>query len=401
VPDLVGTPRGQVRIEGRTLVLPFGRTEPLSEPVRRAHEEARAMAPVLEALAADQLTDAEQRVVRAQRVGGRMEELEAIEAELALLGGRPLPPLRPGAQRSAIQLRLALARRDPEAAAAHARELAALERSDDVAIEGLLEAAELVGEVDPPTALDLVGRALARRPRDASLARKWLERAEWVSDATTILEGVRSIQATVVGPGRVEVLCAASALLDRLGAHREARAGWEEACRLEPHHPVAAEGLASAYARAGLGEEALAAWDRAATLHRADSDAEARALIRAAECARAMNLLAGAEARLERSAQIAKTDRIRLEAWTALATVRREMGARAAAAEVDAAILELAERLVDPALVPALTAAAKAAIEDAAESRARAAIDALRRAKAPADAVDELERTLLERLPKA
>jgi len=62
VPDLVGTPRGQVRIEGRTLVLPFGRTEPLSEPVRRAHEEARAMAPVLEALVADQLTDAEQRL---------------------------------------------------------------------------------------------------------------------------------------------------------------------------------------------------------------------------------------------------------------------------------------------------------------------------------------------------
>ncbi|UJR79464.1 Hypothetical protein I5071_15000 [Sandaracinus amylolyticus] len=390
VPMVRGARREAPRLEGRHLRLRLGERGEVSATVRAALEDARVMAPVLAALASDR-EDVARRELHA--IAGRHDDacVEPLRAELER-GRDELDPT--------VALREALSAHDVEAAARHARSLAAIERCDDLAIEGLTAASRLARDDDPGTAADLAARALARRPRDPELALVWLERVAHSPENEALVGGVRSLAATIAGPRRGEVLRAAAALLDRAGEIDEAARAWDEAARLDPGDVVAIEGLASSLARRGRDDEALAAWDRAAALHE-DGDAAARALLRAAERARIAGHLRGAAARLEDAAEHAESEALQLEALATLAAIRRASGARDAAAEADARILELAERGAGTTLTRALHAIARAAIDERAEVRARAAIDALRRAGedvAPlehaldAGALDALER---------
>ncbi|AKF07926.1 hypothetical protein [Sandaracinus amylolyticus] len=392
VPLVRGARREAPRFEARHLRLRLGERGEVSAAVRAALEDARVIAPVLAALAIDR-EDVARRELHA--VQG-CDAAEALRAELERARDARDP---------SVALREALASHDVEGAASHARALAAVERCDDLAIEGLTAASRLARDDDPGTAADLAARALARRPRDPELALAWLERVAHAPESDALVGGVRALAATIAGPRRGEVLRAAAALLDRAGEIDEGARAWDEAARIDPGDVVAIEGLAASLARRDRNDEALAAWDRAAALHE-DRDAAARALMHAAERARAAGHLRGAAARLEDAAAQAESEALQLEALATLSAIRRASGAREAAAEADARILELAERGAGTTLVRALHAMARAAIDERAEVRARAAIDALRRAgedvtslehALDAGALDALERDAPER----
>lgn len=394
VPVLRGLGRGAPRVEGRALVLRAGAAEPIGARARQAFEQARALAAVYAAMAGD--GDA---LRIARELAARMPrtiELEAIQGELALHAGHELDATarEPGdARTEALRLRGSLARRDVEAAAAHARRLAEVERCDDLAIEALRAASALASAEDPAVAADLAARALARRPREAELALEWLERAARAPDADTLVGGVRGLRATIAGPQRGDVLRAAAALLGRAGEHGEARRAWEEASALAPEDPGALEGLAGALDAIGRHDEALAAWDRAVALHR-EADGAARALLAAAELAGRSGHTAGAAARLEAASARASSDELRAEALARLAAIRRAAGARDAAVEAESELFGIAERVTSTFVVDGLFAAARAAIAEQADARARGAIGALRRSGAPSEPVRALEREL-------
>jgi hypothetical protein len=402
VPEVAGARRVAPTIERRALVLAIlaeGDADVAARATasRDAIEEALLNATILDALAADRVEDADRRLAALEtRPGVASIELDAIAAELALFAGRPLSRAPEGHTGATLLFRDALRRRDVERASFHARAIAATEPCDGVAIDALRGASALAAESrDPGAALDLASRALARRPRDPALALEWLSRAEHAPDPASLLEGVHAIHASVAGPARAEVLTACAAVLDRIGEHGEARSEWEEASRLAPDDPIALEGLATSLGLALRNDESLSMWDRlASVLAGKDPNGEARALLRAAGRARAVERSAGAAARLERAVEIATDDMVRVEALALLAEVRRELGARGAAADADAALLELASRGRGPAIVAALHTATKAAIEDRAEVRGRAFLAALRRLGAPPEPVREVEQAL-------
>lgn len=387
VPSLRGVPRAALQLDGRTLRMRAGTANgATSAGARAALEEARVLAPVLGALADDREDVARGAARELDAGGAAAPALAALLRELDHAAGASVSTDEPG-----LALRAALAGRDPEGAARWARRLAQAERSDDLAVEALRAASRLTRDSDPATSADLAARALARRPRDAELALEWLDRAAHVLEIEGLVDGVHAIVSTMVGPRRADVLRAAAALLERAGRPDETLRAREEAARLAPDDPSVLEALATSLAAEGRREEALAAWDRVAELHTGDPDGAARARIQAAELAIRAGHVASAAARLEQAAERAESSALRLHALRALSGARRALGAADAAAEVDARVLELAEREGGAVLSSALREVARAAIDAGAEARARAAIDALRRAGEDAG---ELEREL-------
>lgn len=337
VPELASTPRSTPRIEGQYLVLRTGSPDPLSERARSAVDDARVLAPILTALRSSEARALELARDLKARTRNSIEDLDPITADIALtLGSSPAStPKSPS-----LCLRAALQSGDLKQLIEAAHDLIASEPCDDVAIEGLRAASARLREVDRVSAAELSARALARRPRDGTLALEWLERASESPTPETLVDTLHSLLKTFVGPMRCAVLRRATVLLDRVGRAGEVLSAWEEICQLEPDDAAAHEGRARALEGASRHDDAWAAWDRAARLH-SDADHAARALIHAALQAERAGHAAGAASRLESAVTRAHTDTLRAEARVELARIRYELDENLAANEThDASKLE-------------------------------------------------------------
>ena len=378
VPELASVPRHAPIVAGGALVLRVGTRSEISPDVRAVLEEARVVAPVLSACLEQRTGEAARRAADPTPAGVDSDALAALRADLlGVADAWPNADVHRG-----VALRAALAAGDAEGASAAARALALHERCDDVAIEALGAAANLAAETDAAIAASLAGEALARRPRDRALALAWLDRAGRTSDADALRLGVSALRAAFHGPARFEIVRACAAALTASGSHADARRSWEEACLLAPDDPACLEGLATTLGALGEHEAALAAWDRAS-----DGRAAAGAFpcVQAASHAEALGHLAGAARRLEQAIAHGAPDALAVEALARLSRLRRALGARDAAAESDARLLEFAEHPNLAGLSAALFDAARAALSDGAEPRARACIAALRRIRPGAD----------------
>lgn len=296
------------------------------------------------------------------------------------------------------RLRTALRREDVAQAARCAEELAEVEPCDAVAIEGLCAAADLAMHAQPALAVALLRHAIARRSSEASVALRLISAVTRLGDEREL---ARVIEATLAtrepGPERAEIAAEAATLCHLAGAQDAADGLFRLASVHRPNDARVLCGLAVARERAGDPASAIDLFDRAASEHarERDAEAEARALVCAARAARASGDAAAEEVRLSRAAELLDD----AATFAALVRVRRALGLDDAALRAEDALLAAVEReahLGDD-VVAALERGARESLHAGRLERAKAWLAALQRARGLHPALPDLAAAIDER----